>query len=147
MRTTTGHSGVIVPVSFCVRSRRLNCINAKAIIAIIPNSSVELFIPVNSGPHSGKCPAPNNLSSCGAGTEMDLDIQITPPLKIIMPPSVVINPGMPSLESQNPCQAPASAPIARLISAATHHGNERSRAASANTMPEKPATEPTDKSI
>ncbi|OQA14165.1 MAG: hypothetical protein BWY62_01117 [Firmicutes bacterium ADurb.Bin356] len=87
------------------------------------------------------------LSSSGAGTEIDLEIQITPPRKIIMPPKVVIKPGMLNLASQNPCQAPAIAPTAKPISAATHHGRLNSLALSAITIPAKPATEPTDKSI
>ena len=114
---------------------------------MIPSNSVELFIPVNLGPHSGRYPAPNHLSSSGAGTDIDFDIHITPPLKIIIPPSVVINPGIPSFARKKPCHAPAARPIASAKSTAAHHGRFNSLAAIAITIPENPATDPTERSI
>ena len=78
---------------------------------------------------------------------MEWEIQMTAPRKIIMLPRVVIKPGIPIFATQKPFHAPTRTPIPIPSSTAAHQGKFHFWNAMAMTIPQKPATEPTDKSI
>ena len=60
---------------------------------------------------------------------------------------VTMNAGMPTYATQNPCQAPISAPSTRQATTARNHGTSHLVIMIAEQAPTKAATDPTDRSM
>ena len=64
-----------------------------------------------------------------------------------MPASVTMNAGIPTNATQNPCQAPTSAPMSSERMTDSHHGSPSCTANTPEHAPTKAATEPTERSM
>lgn len=70
-----------------------------------------------------------------------------PPRKSSIPASVTMKDGMPTYAIQNPCQAPATAPMTSATARASTQGTWCSTIITAHAAETKAASEPTDRSM